>query len=206
MNLDHKKKRLKILKSYKKYLEFTKFKTKSNTINNRFINQLAVGLGIFSEKTPDIEIMFTKNASNFDTINTTKDIKKNFLKSRNFKDSDFFKDGANVLYKTVCDKNTDPKFISDFISYYMSKIKKHNYFIAFLKKTLTSIIKTQNSKINGIKIAITGRINGSPRSRQKVINIGTISLQKISAPIVHSKSVSYTNNGTLGVKVWVNKK
>jgi hypothetical protein len=204
-NAGKQKKRLKILKSYKKYLELNSFKTKMNTKNNKFISQFIGGLGLFLNKTQNVQLLCQRKEGQFEYGDKMpKTIKKNVLKTRNFKNADFFKDGMNVLFTTVNGKGT-PQFLADFIGYQMGQLKKHNYFIAFLRRTLTSLMKTKYSKITGIKIVVTGRVNGAPRSKHKLISIGNMPLQKITAPIEYSTSVAYTHNGTLGVKVWVHK-
>ena len=81
--------------------------------------------------------------------------------------------------------------------------KQHNFFLSFIKKTLTTLIKTRLSKIKGIKIVINGRLNGRPRARKTLIKIGEIPQQSMAKLIDYNESTAYTKNGTFGVKSWI---
>jgi len=93
--------------------------------------------------------------------------------------------------------------LSEYITYQLNLLKKHNYFLTFLKKTLIFMLSAKISKIRGLKILISGRLNGVPRSKSVIINAGSISSQTLKSNIDYYHSVSFTPNGTLGVKVWV---
>ena len=63
------------------------------------------------------------------------------------------------------------------------------------------------SKCKGIKIKIKGRFNGAPRARDKYILIGNgVPALTIDSKIDYAEDVSFTANGTFGVKVWINEK
>ena len=59
------------------------------------------------------------------------------------------------------------------------------------------------SKISGISIIISGRINGFPRAKKKQIRIGILPLQSINSEIDYFKETVYTDNGTLGLKILI---
>lgn len=125
---------------------------------------------------------------------------KNFLKTP------WQKDLIKILFISVSEKNSS-KLIADIISFCLNKQKKkHNYLLFLLKKTLTILINLNFSKIKGIKITITGRFNGVPRAKKKILKIGIIPLQSFNASVNYYNSVSYTPNGTFGIKVWICEK
>jgi ribosomal protein S3 len=116
------------------------------------------------------------------------------------------KDLIKILFVSISEKNSS-KLLADMISFCLNKQKKkHNYLLFILKKSLLLLIKLNFSKIKGIKIVITGRFNGVPRAKKKVLKIGIIPLQSFNAHVNYYNSVSYTPNGTFGVKVWVCEK
>mgnify|MGYP001294315192 CR=1 FL=1 len=60
-----------------------------------------------------------------------------------------------------------------------------------------------NTNVKGLKIRINGRFNGAARSKTRVFQINKIPLQTLDANIQYYQSISYTLNGTFGVKLWV---
>ena len=93
------------------------------------------------------------------------------------------KDLIKILFVSISEKNSS-KLLADMISFCLNKHKKkHNYLLFILKKSLLLLIKLNFSKIKGIKIVITGRFNGVPRAKKKVLKIGIIPLQSFNAHV-----------------------
>ena len=63
--------------------------------------------------------------------------------------------------------------------------------------------KLQNEKWQGIKIQISGRLNGAEIARREWVREGRLPLQTLQANIDYSYKQAYTIYGVLGVKVWV---
>nr|YP_009240471.1 30S ribosomal protein S3 [Lotharella vacuolata]BAU62605.1 30S ribosomal protein S3 [Lotharella vacuolata] len=79
------------------------------------------------------------------------------------------------------------------------------------RKALKSIMKSiyKQDKANqllGIKINISGRLNGIEMARSEWIRQGRIPLQTISSTIDYCNETAQTKYGILGVKVWVCKR
>lgn len=190
-------------------------KTKQKTLNKTtkqlisFIitNVLAIGLNMYF-KHQTIEIK-TKNLNEqFDT-NILKqkeyllEYKKVIKLFKKFLKNIIYKDLIKILFITVCEKKS-AKLLADTISFYLRKHKKKHYYLFFLlKKTLNSLINLKFSTIKGIKITVSGRLNGVPRSKSKTLQIGILPLQSFTSNIDYYNSTSYTSNGTFGVKVWI---
>ena len=62
------------------------------------------------------------------------------------------------------------------------------------------------SKIKGVKMIVRGRLNGAPRAKQKIITIGDVPAQSISAKLDYSQATTHNSNGSYGIKVWVVEK
>ena len=88
------------------------------------------------------------------------------------------------------------------ISKLFKKIKRHNFFLNFLKRFLILIVYSSVSKIKGIKIQIKGRFNNYSRARTNIIKISNLPpvLTK-SANISFNERLSHTRSGTFGIKV-----
>jgi hypothetical protein len=197
------KKRLKIITTYKKYLELHKYRTNNNLKNKIFLTQLLNNIGLFFNKTHNIKIICKQlNRQKLYEHKNLITVKNKFIHFRKFKNADFFKDGVNLMFSAVNQKGS-AQMIGDFISYRIKRIKRHKYFISFLEKILTTFVKNKYSIISGIKIQITGRFNGAPRSKNKTILIKSMPLQSISSTIEHAQTTAYTKDGTFGIKVWV---
>jgi len=119
---------------------------------------------------------------------------------KKYEKNEFFKDGVNILY-TCSEKPNSADLLAEFISTQLQKLKRHNFFLKFIKSTLT-IFKSPN-----IKIKIKGRFNGAPRAKHKIITIGNgVPVLTLNSNIDYAEKTSYTSNGTFGVKVWIHEK
>ena len=78
--------------------------------------------------------------------------------------------------------------------------------LTFFKKVFNILIKSKVSVILGIKIKVSGRINGFPRAKSRLLALGTLPLQSIKYNVDYYESKAYTPNGTFGVKVWICQK
>ena len=110
------------------------------------------------------------------------------------------------LHPIITNQKDSAKLLGTFLAEYLKTTKRHNFFFNSLSKGLKLMIKRQDSKIEGMKILIKGRLNNAARSRNKLIKLGTIPLMTESRDIDYSESVAFTSNGTIGVKIWISHK
>ncbi len=68
-----------------------------------------------------------------------------------------------------------------------------------------SIEKALQGGAIGVKITISGRLNGAEIARDELFKEGNIPLQTLRANIVHAKRHAITKFGTIGIQVWVYK-
>ena len=126
--------------------------------------------------------------------------KENLIELRRFEDSKFFQIGLQTIFLSAQETNS-ADLIAKFIADELSKTKKHNFFLRFLKKAL---VLAKGNLPQAIKIKITGRFNRARRSRHKFIFIGgDVPTLTIKNNINYSDQTTFTPNGTFGVKVWV---
>ena len=95
--------------------------------------------------------------------------------------------------------DTNSYFIADFI---VEQLQKRVIFRRVLKKALR---RAQKARVQGIKIQISGRLNGAEIARREWIREGRVPLQTLRAGIDYCSKKAKTIYGILGVKVWVFK-
>jgi len=72
-----------------------------------------------------------------------------------------------------------------------------------IKKYLERI--SQSRDVKGIKIRVSGRLDGSEIARSEQLGFGSLPLQTLRADIDYSQGTAFTTYGTIGIKVWVHK-
>jgi hypothetical protein len=128
-------------------------------------------------------------------------LKKNLIKLRRYKEEKFYREGIETLL--TCSITRKPSaLLAQFISVHLKTLKKHNFFLKFLKDGLELFNTNTLSKIKRIKIKIKGRLNARPKARKRVLQIGNdVSVLTIDSIIDYSEKTAFTPNGTLGIKV-----
>nr|YP_010197224.1 ribosomal protein S3 [Crassiphycus crassissimus]UAD85028.1 ribosomal protein S3 [Crassiphycus crassissimus]UAD85231.1 ribosomal protein S3 [Crassiphycus crassissimus] len=77
--------------------------------------------------------------------------------------------------------------------------------IAFRRVIRQAIQRSQKAKNQGIKIQVSGRLNGAEIARSEWVREGRVPLQTLRAHIDYSYKTAHTIYGILGVKVWLFK-
>nr|YP_009295942.1 ribosomal protein S3 [Schimmelmannia schousboei]AOM64877.1 ribosomal protein S3 [Schimmelmannia schousboei] len=77
--------------------------------------------------------------------------------------------------------------------------------IAFRRAVRQGIQRSQKTYIKGIKIQVSGRLNGAEIARSEWIREGRVPLQTLRADIDYAYKTAKTIYGILGVKVWLFK-
>jgi small subunit ribosomal protein S3 len=77
--------------------------------------------------------------------------------------------------------------------------------IAFRRAIRDALQKAQKQNVNGIKIQVSGRLNGAEIARSEWIREGRVPLQTLRADIDYATKEANTIYGILGIKVWLFK-
>jgi ribosomal protein S3 len=160
-------------------------------------------LSLFTKNRFNITINFcclNKNLSFLKKIQT-----KNLILLQKFKGTPFLTEGIELLFYTLYVSNS-ANLLAKFISIQIKKVKRHRFFLSFLKQALTILMKFSFSKIKGIKIMVKGRLNGVPRAKHKTISIGDVPVQSINEIVDYSQITIHNSNGSYGIKVWITEK
>lgn len=138
-------------------------------------------------KTARPGIVLGKLGSGIDTIR--EEINKKFKNTKNIR--------LNVIEITEPDK--EASIIAEFIAQQLEKR------IAFRRAVRQAIQRAQKSNIKGIKVQVSGRLNGAEIARSEWLREGRVPLQTLKADIDYSYKRAQTIYGVLGIKVWLFK-
>jgi small subunit ribosomal protein S3 len=103
----------------------------------------------------------------------------------------------NIIELTTPD--AEAALIGDFI---VEQLEKR---VAFRRAIRQAIKRTQVAKVAGIKVQISGRLNGAEMARSEWIREGRVPLHTLRANIDYANKRANTIYGVLGVKVWLFK-
>lgn len=84
-----------------------------------------------------------------------------------------------------------------------SDIEKRMPYRMLLKRQIEQA--KQNREIQGVKIRVSGRLNGSEIARNDWLAHGKMPLQTLRARIDYGEATAFNTYGTVGVKVWLYK-
>ena len=77
--------------------------------------------------------------------------------------------------------------------------------IAFRRAIREALQRAQKQNVNGIKIQVSGRLNGAEMARTEWIREGRVPLQTLRADIDYATQEANTIYGVFGIKVWLFK-
>jgi len=95
--------------------------------------------------------------------------------------------------------NLNASLIADLV---VKQLEERVAFRSAIRKAMNSAEKDQ---VRGIKIQVSGRLNGAEIARSEWIRKGRVPLQTLRADIDYSAKEANTIYGVLGIKVWLFK-
>ena len=142
---------------------------------------------------------------------------KNFSQKKNF--VDIFVEQLQKQ-RTICEQNIQltPKISIQFYSVkaqnfqtrasavadsIVDDLEKRKAFRRVIKKAKEDLMKTP--KVKGVKIQVSGRLNGAEIARSEWVRAGRVPLQTLRANIDYCYKTAQTIYGIIGVKVWIYK-
>lgn len=82
-------------------------------------------------------------------------------------------------------------------------LEKRMPFRRTMKKYLEQV--AQNKEAKGVKIFLSGRLDGNEIARREWLARGSLPLQTLRADIDYAKATAFTTYGTIGIQVWIYK-
>lgn len=104
---------------------------------------------------------------------------------------------VNIKIKEVNKPELEAQLIAEDIA---GQLAKRAAFRKVMKKVVDT---TMQFGAKGVKVKISGRLNGAEIARSESITVGSIPLHTLSADINYGLAESFTAFGTIGVKVWI---
>jgi len=77
--------------------------------------------------------------------------------------------------------------------------------VAFKRAMREALQAAQEDNVSGIKIQVSGRLNGAEIARSEWVREGRVPLQTLRADIDYATKEANTIYGVLGVKIWLFK-
>lgn len=107
----------------------------------------------------------------------------------------------NVTIKVFEIENVDldAKLLGELIAEQLEKR------VAFKRAMREALQRAQKQNVNGIKIQVSGRLNGAEMARSEWIREGRVPLQTLRADIDYATTEANTIYGILGIKIWLFK-
>lgn len=97
----------------------------------------------------------------------------------------------------IIEPDREAALIAEFIA---QQIEKRVTFRRAIRQATQRIQKTD---VQGVKIQVSGRLNGAEIARREWIREGRVPLQTLRANIDYSHKIAFTTYGILGIKVWL---
>jgi small subunit ribosomal protein S3 len=97
----------------------------------------------------------------------------------------------------LANPDTNANFIADFL---VEQLQKR---IPFRKVMKLALQRVQKTNVKGIKIQVSGRLNGAEIARSEWIREGRVPLQTLRANIDYSYKTAKTIYGIIGIKIWI---
>lgn len=103
----------------------------------------------------------------------------------------------SIFVTKLKNPNADVTVISQFL---VDQLEQR---IAFRRAIRQAIQRAQRQNVQGIKIQISGRLNGAEIARSEWVRKGRVPLQTLRANIDYTYTTAKTIYGLLGIKIWI---
>lgn len=97
----------------------------------------------------------------------------------------------------------NPQLAAEVVAEHMAlELEKRLPFRRVMKQ---AIDQTMKAGALGVKVAVSGRLNGAEISRREQLSVGTVPLHTLRADIDYARTCAQMTYGVLGIKVWINR-
>ena len=125
---------------------------------------------------------------------------RHFLRRRPAGASSPEKRELKLLVEEVRSPETDAQIVAQQVR---EDIEKRVRFRRILKQTVEKV--SAHAEVKGVKVMLSGRLDGSEMSRTEWAKRGRIPLQTLRSVIDYACVEAHTTYGTIGIKVWIYK-
>lgn len=108
----------------------------------------------------------------------------------------------NLSVRLDIEEVRSPESQAPVVAYMIAEgLEKRQPFRRVLKQTVEKVMA--NRDVEGVRIAIAGRLGGAEMSRAEEIKRGRVPLQTLRADIDFAREMAYLPYGVIGIKVWI---
>ena len=75
--------------------------------------------------------------------------------------------------------------------------------MAYKRAVNQAVMRAMKSGAKGIKVMVSGRLNGAEIARSEWVVEGKVPLHTLRADIDYATATAHTTYGALGIKVWI---
>ena len=104
---------------------------------------------------------------------------------------------VQVKVQEVKNPNKNSQLVAESIA---TAIEKR---VAYKRAVSQAIQRAEKSGVKGIKIAVSGRLNGAEIARSEWTLSGRVPLHSLRADVDYATATAFTTYGALGIKVWI---
>jgi small subunit ribosomal protein S3 len=147
-----------------------------------------------------------KSSQPLETLRSRLEAKLTSYRKRSRRRSDYAVDTTNfgdlqlsLQINEVTAPDLEATFLADVV---VEQLEKR---IPFRRAMKQAIQRAERANAKGIKIEVSGRLNGAEIARTEWIREGRVPLQTLREDIDYSYKTAHTIYGILGVKVWVSR-
>ncbi|MCF7831038.1 30S ribosomal protein S3 [Candidatus Gracilibacteria bacterium] len=108
-----------------------------------------------------------------------------------------FSDVFDVAVQEIRKPDADAQLIADSVAEQITRR------FPYRRVVKMAVDRAKDAGVKGIKIGISGRLNGVDIARREAHSHGTVPLHTLRAKIDYATSTAPTTYGSIGVKVWV---
>ena len=103
----------------------------------------------------------------------------------------------SITVVEITNPDFEAKLVAEFVS---DQLEKR---IPFRRAVKQALQRAKRAGVKGIKIQVSGRLNGAEIARSEWVREGRVPLQTLRADIDYATKEANTTYGILGIKVWV---
>ncbi len=109
---------------------------------------------------------------------------------------------SKLSVKLDIEEVRSPESQAPVVAYMVAEgLEKRMPFRRVLKQTVEKVMA--NRDVQGVRIAISGRLGGAEMSRSEEIKKGLVPLQTLRSDIDFAREIAYLPYGVIGIKVWI---
>ena len=137
---------------------------------------------------------------------TTKKIEKElFSKTLKKYIEQYTETNVHIFITSINNTLYNAQLLSNSIAENLTNRKNYSFIFQQILRDLTKNkgSETLQKNIKGIKIHLSGRLNGVDRARTVKFNWGSLPLNTLKTKMEFAKNTAFTKYGTIGIKVWI---